>query len=81
MADTEQPDYTNLTVQLLSAYVSNNIVASNELADLIRSTRTALIAETVADPVETVDHVPAVSVRTPLQDTEAPSGVPWTDAC
>lgn len=63
MADTEQPDYTSLTVQLLSAYVANNSVASEDLAGLIQSTRAALIAETAPEPVETVEHVPAVSVR------------------
>ncbi len=63
MADTEQPDYTSLTVQLLSAYVANNTVSSEDLAGLIQSTRAALIAETAPEPVETVEHVPAVSVR------------------
>ncbi|MEC3947358.1 MucR family transcriptional regulator [Sphingobium sp. HWE2-09] len=63
MADIEQPDYISLTVQLLSAYVANNIVASEDLAGLIQSTRAALIAETVPAPDETVEHVPAVSVR------------------
>lgn len=63
MADAEQPDYTSLTVQLLSAYVANNIVASEDLATLIQSTRAALIAETAPVEPETVEHVPAVSVR------------------
>lgn len=63
MADTEQPDYTSLTVQLLSAYVANNTVASADLATLIQSTRAALIAETAPAEPETVEHVPAVSVR------------------
>lgn len=63
MADTEQPDYTSLTVQLLSAYVANNTVASEDLATLIQSTRAALIAETAPAEPETVEHVPAVSVR------------------
>ncbi|KQM97470.1 hypothetical protein ASE85_14395 [Sphingobium sp. Leaf26] len=63
MADAEQPDYTSLTVQLLSAYVANNIVASEDLATLIQSTRAALIAETAPAEPETVEHVPAVSVR------------------
>lgn len=63
MADTEQPDYTSLTVQLLSAYVANNTVASEDLATLIQSTRAALIAETAPAAPEPVEHVPAVSVR------------------
>ncbi|KMS53104.1 MucR family transcriptional regulator [Sphingobium cupriresistens] len=70
MADTEQPDYTSLTVQLLSAYVANNIVASEDLAALIQSTRAALIAETAPEPVETVEHVPAVSVRKSIASRE-----------
>ena len=70
MADTEQPDYTSLTVQLLSAYVANNIVASDDLAGLIQSTRAALIAETAPEPVETVEHVPAVSVRKSIASRE-----------
>jgi len=63
MADAEQPDYTSLTVQLLSAYVANNTVASEDLATLIQSTRAALIAETAPAEPEPVEHVPAVSVR------------------
>jgi len=70
MADTEQPDYTSLTVQLLSAYVANNVVASEDLAELIQSTRAALIAETAPEPVETVEHVPVVSVRKSIASRE-----------
>ena len=70
MADTEQPDYTSLTVQLLSAYVANNTVASEDLATLIQSTRAALIAETAPAEPETVEHVPAVSVRKSIASRE-----------
>lgn len=70
MADTEQPDYTSLTVQLLSAYVANNTVASEDLAALIQSTRAALITDTVAAEPETVEYVPAVSVRKSLASRE-----------
>jgi predicted transcriptional regulator len=70
MADTEQPDYTSLTVQLLSAYVANNTVASEDLATLIQSTRAALIAETVPAEPETIEHVPAVSVRKSIASRE-----------
>lgn len=57
-----------LTVQLLSAYLSNNTVPSEGLADLIRSTRTALTEEAAADPVqpESETYTPAVSVRKSL---------------
>lgn len=70
MADTEQPDYTSLTVQLLSAYVTNNTVSSDDLAGLIQSTRAALIAETAPEPVEAVEYVPAVSVRKSIASRE-----------
>lgn len=71
MADTEQPDFTTLTVLLLSAYLSNNSVPSSELPGLIESTRTALKgkasepeADTAdAEQVEQAEYVPAVTVR------------------
>lgn len=70
MSDTEKPDYTILTVQLLSAYVANNSVPSNELAALIQSTRSALIEETAPAEVETPEHIPAVSIRKSLSSRE-----------
>ena len=63
MTEAAKPDLTTLTVDLLSAYVSNNNVASNELADLIRSTRAALSDEAVPEAPEKPEFVPAVSVR------------------
>ena len=63
MADSAQPDITILTVQLLSAYVTNNLVPSNELAALIQTTRAALVAEAQEVAPEVPAHVPAVSVR------------------
>lgn len=43
MAEPENPaDVTALTVQLLSAYLTNNTVASENLADLIRTTPPSL---------------------------------------
>lgn len=70
MSDTEKPDYTTLTVQLLSAYVANNSVPSNELAALIQSTRSALIEDTAPAEVETPEHTPAVSIRKSLSSRE-----------
>jgi predicted transcriptional regulator len=61
-------DVTALTVQLLSAYLTNNAVASEDLAGLIRTTRLALVSEdaaVVAEPEAPV-HTPAVSVRKSL---------------
>lgn len=66
MSEAEKPDLTILTVQLLSAYVGNNAVASGELADLVRTTRAAL-AENITPAAPPVpDYVPAVSVRASL---------------
>ncbi len=42
MAEIEQADLTTLTVELLSAFVSNNTIDSGDLAGLIQSTHTAL---------------------------------------
>lgn len=63
MTEATKPDLTTLTVDLLSAYVSNNNVASTELADLIRSTRAALADEAVPETPAQPEFVPAVSVR------------------
>lgn len=69
MADNNnQTDITTLTVQLLSAFVSNNTVSSDELSGLIQSTRAALTGDlnpASAEPEAPV-HVPAVSIRKSL---------------
>ena len=64
MAEENHNDIAALTVQLLSAFVSNNVVASNGLADLIKTTRAAL-TEAAA-----LEHVPAVSVRKSLSSPD-----------
>jgi predicted transcriptional regulator len=65
MADDTPNEFTTLTVQLLSAFVSNNSVPSDGLADLIKSTRAALAespaSNTPEQPAPT--FTPAVSVR------------------
>jgi len=69
MAETEkQTDDATLTVQLLSAYLANNSVASEDLAGLIRTTRAALVEDTapVAVEPEVPTYTPAVSVRKSL---------------
>lgn len=66
MADTDKTDLVQLTVQLLSSYLSNNIVAREDLADLIRTTRTALSGEISSPTPPKPDFVPAVSVRKSL---------------
>lgn len=68
MSEIEKPsDVAALAVQLLSAYLSNNSVPSEDLAALIRSTKAALTedAPVPAEP-ETTSHTPAVSVRKSL---------------
>lgn len=72
MAEDSQSDITALTVQLLSAFVANNSVPSESLADLIKSTRDALtndVTEVMGEPTaETV--TPAVSVRKSLSSPD-----------
>lgn len=65
MADTEEGDLTTLTVQLLSAYVANNTVPANELADLIGTTRAALAgrAEATAPEPQAEDYPRPVSIK------------------
>ncbi|RYE65624.1 MAG: transcriptional regulator, partial [Oxalobacteraceae bacterium] len=60
-------DVETLTVQLLSAYLANNTVASEDLAGLIRSTRDALTERTDTPAQEEPEtFTPAVSVRKSL---------------
>lgn len=72
MSENNQPDITTLTVQLVSAFVSNNNVASEGLADLIRTTRLALTDDLAAKPAEAEapTYTPAVSVRKSLSSPE-----------
>ncbi|HKX36323.1 MAG TPA: MucR family transcriptional regulator [Rhizorhapis sp.] len=72
MAEDTSADITTLTVQLLSAFVSNNSVPSDSLADLIRTTRVALTADQAASPAEAqaATYTPAVSVRKSLSSPE-----------
>lgn len=71
MTDADQPDYTVLTVQLLSAYVTNNMVPSADLAGLIQSTRAALVAQTTTAEAQPVpEYTPAVSIRKSLASRE-----------
>jgi predicted transcriptional regulator len=66
MPDVEQTDLTALTVQLLSAYVSNNTVPSEQLASLIETTRSALGGKTEPEPESAPEFQPAVTVRKSL---------------
>ncbi|SER55337.1 MucR family transcriptional regulator [Sphingobium sp. YR768] len=70
MSQANEADLTTLTVQLLSAYVSNNSVASEDLAALIIATRTALQGDTVPEITAEPELTPAVSVRKSLASSE-----------
>jgi predicted transcriptional regulator len=71
VADTEQSDFTAMTVQLLSAYFSNNQVPAGDIAGIIEATRGALERKAqVETPPVAPDHVPAVSVRKSLGSRE-----------
>lgn len=66
MADLEPQDLTVLTVELLSAYVSNNQLESGLLASLIETTRNALAGKTAAEEVAAPEFVAAITVRKSL---------------
>jgi len=67
MADNgtlSQHDLLEMTTEVTAAYVSNNVVASDELPDLINRIHVALAsAGTVAPEPEPEKQKPAVSVR------------------
>jgi predicted transcriptional regulator len=68
---TDQTDLTTLTVDLLSAYFASNSIASDNLAELIKTTHAAL--KEIGAPTTTgaaVEHVPAVSVRKSLSSPD-----------
>ena len=70
MADTEQPDFTAMTVQLLSAYFSNNQVPAGDIAGIIEATRGALERKADVEVPAAPEHVPAVSIRKSLSSRE-----------
>jgi predicted transcriptional regulator len=68
MAEADQTNLTVLTVELLSAYVSNNSLTDGDLAGLIQSTHAALKVIEAPAPAEppAPEHVPAVTIRKSL---------------
>lgn len=74
MAENEkQSDIASLTVELLSAYLANNVVPSADLAGLIQSTRAALTQDAVpaaAPEAEKPTFTPAVTARKSLASPE-----------
>ena len=73
MDTTQQQDLTELTVELLSAFVANNAVRSDDLPALIASTHAALsgLTTATAEPAATTDqHQPAVTARKSLANRD-----------
>ena len=65
---SRQPGLAELTVELLSAFVSKNTVRSVDLTALIASTHAVLseLKTTIAEPAPSQKHQPAVTVRMSL---------------
>ncbi|MCX7315058.1 MAG: MucR family transcriptional regulator [Alphaproteobacteria bacterium] len=65
MADaTEIPDYIGLTAEIVSAYVSNNTVASSDIPALINQIHSALLHVSSGDAHVTTEPLkPAVPVK------------------
>ncbi|WP_231746411.1 MucR family transcriptional regulator [Sphingobium baderi] len=70
VADTEQPDFTAMTVQLLSAYFSNNQVPAGDIAGIIEATRDALERKATVETPAAPEYAPAVSIRKSLASRE-----------
>lgn len=78
MTDQSQTSLTELTVDLLAAFVSNNTVGAKDLPELIASTHKALAAlgegdagDAAAPPAgEEPEYPPAVSIRKSLGKRE-----------
>lgn len=72
--DTPEPhDLTELTVELLSAFVAHNNVRSDDLPALIVSTHSALSSlagPTAAIEAPAMNHQPAVTARKSLSDRD-----------
>ncbi len=66
MSEAIEPDFTAMTVQLLSAYFANNQVPASDIPGIIKTTRTALEGKTATEIPAEPEHVPAVSVRKSL---------------
>ena len=69
----QQQDLTELTVELLSAFVAKNSVRSDDLPGLIASTHAALsgLTTTTDEPVANADqHQPAVTARKSLANRD-----------
>jgi predicted transcriptional regulator len=67
MADEFNTDLINLTADIVSAHVSNNKVATADLASLIASVHAALAETSSPAPVEAPAQEPAVAIRTSIK--------------
>ena len=67
-----QQDLTQLTVELLSAFVANNNVRSDDMPGLIASTHAALsgLSTTIAEPAPAEEYQPAVTARKSLANRD-----------
>jgi predicted transcriptional regulator len=63
----EKETIVTLTADIVSAHVSNNSVAANDLPNLIRSVYSALSGVTAEEIVEAERPEPAVSIRASVQ--------------
>jgi predicted transcriptional regulator len=63
----EKETIVTLTADIVSAHVSNNSVAANDLPNLIRSVYSALSGVTADEIIEAERPEPAVSIRATVQ--------------
>ncbi|MFM1982535.1 MAG: hypothetical protein RJB22_1254 [Pseudomonadota bacterium] len=63
----EKETIVTLTADIVSAHVSNNSVAANDLPNLIRSVYSALSGVTADEIIEAERPEPAVSIRASVQ--------------
>ena len=68
MAETEAAELIELTADIVSAYVSNNSVAANDLPGLIKNIHSALGGIGGAAPAPVEPQIPAVSIKKSLSD-------------
>jgi len=62
MADST-PNYVEITVEIIAAYVSNNTIATSELAGLMNDVHAALVSAAATGAEAPPPAKPAVSVR------------------
>lgn len=62
MADTDDIESLEMTVEIISSYVANNSVPSSDLPELIRSVHATILSLGETAPEEDVSQEPAVPV-------------------